>query len=461
VGDASTISSSLAGKNSLLVHAYAADGSTISYFNMMDGATPLKSISLAGETLQLEIVGDAVFAKLDKTGATDGSGIYYNHLDWANSMITPVDATTFNAVANGNDVLPSNVGTSSNDSAITANSANGQWLYGFAGNDTLTGGAGNDTLRGGLGDDNLNGGLGNDNLGGDLGADTFNLSAGGTDTVRYLSVSESSGSKTDTFVGFGADDKLDLKALLTGYTSVAEEQFSSGAQLLEIANVRPNTAKTKIYADILVGAGTSLFDTAGDISLPFIYLEFDNSKADLAFSDTYANSEGEIVPYTDIRILTAGIDAISVPMTYVGTPDKPTITDLPAGTKLMQVTLTPKTGFTVSDVQVALTSALISADAVDGKTFEVSPELPDPMTLAGPVVGNTSVVANKLLLGFEPGSLLNVGDNELRVLQDTTNSGVLQIQFDTDPAVGSTTLSSVLLVNGLTEPLQPTPVVVI
>ncbi|MEL6872891.1 MAG: type I secretion C-terminal target domain-containing protein, partial [Pseudomonadota bacterium] len=79
-------------------------------------------------------------------------------------------------------------------------------LNGLGGSDFLLGGDGVDTLNGGDGDDVLNGGTGADTLTGGAGADTFrfNTTPLSLDTIKDLDL--------------GDGDKIDISALLTGYT---------------------------------------------------------------------------------------------------------------------------------------------------------------------------------------------------------------------------------------------------
>lgn len=421
LSDAGALSSTLQGKTGLLVHAYRPNGETTTYFNLMDGATVIKSFNLPGETRQLEMIDDAIFVKMDRTGNQDGSGLYYSHLDVINNMVTPLDATTFAAVVAAGQ-LPSNVGTSGNNSGVTANSALGQWLYGLAGNDTLTGGAGNDSLRGGLGDDSLNGGLGNDNLDGGLGADTFNLSAGGVDTVRYLSVSESSGNKTDTFVGFGADDKLDLTGILTGYTSASVAPAPSPFELKNfavkdgVASVDIFNASSTAWRDVVIDFGFKANEVAG---------------TSLASKRTgwYFLEE------------TSGLGTGDYVM--VGTADDSTDPSLTTGIRLAKVSFE-----LVNPDQTSFNFSIDSITAVaEGSTTEISVTPPS-------LSGNTaSATQGRLSVVVGTTSLGTVGDNQLQFYQNAS-TGQVQVQFDTNPAVGTTTLSEVLVLNGFTQALQ-------
>jgi Ca2+-binding RTX toxin-like protein len=76
---------------------------------------------------------------------------------------------------------------------------NDNYLIGFGGDDTLKGGAGADLIIGYEGNDVLNGGQGNDTLMGGNGADTFEYS-----------FAQTTGSKTETFKGWLADQDLPI-----------------------------------------------------------------------------------------------------------------------------------------------------------------------------------------------------------------------------------------------------------
>ncbi len=69
----------------------------------------------------------------------------------------------------GNDIIYGGAGddlivggVASNETALTAGTADSNWLYGGDGNDTILGGIGNDYIDGGAGADNMQGGLGDD-----------------------------------------------------------------------------------------------------------------------------------------------------------------------------------------------------------------------------------------------------------------------------------------------------------
>jgi Ca2+-binding RTX toxin-like protein len=109
-------------------------------------------------------------------------------------------------------------------------------LNGGGGNDTLNGGGDDDTLNGGVGDDTLNGDSGadilngedgDDTLNGGEGADTLNGGAGNdaidlgadavADTVVFGTAADNG---MDTITNFGAEDLLNLDAILGAVSSV-------------------------------------------------------------------------------------------------------------------------------------------------------------------------------------------------------------------------------------------------
>ncbi|PUE42306.1 hypothetical protein B9Z50_00045 [Limnohabitans sp. Bal53] len=439
VSDAGTLGEKLDGMVSLLTLAYSDEGTT-SYFNVMDGAKAHKSVSLNGETQQLKIVGDALFVSLDTND--DGNPDSWYHLDPMNETSTPIDVYTFNAVVIGNDKLPSNVGTSGDDNAITANRDEGQWLYGFAGNDTLTGGAGNDALRGGLGDDSLNGGLGNDNLSGGLGADTFNLSAGGADTVRYLSVSESSGDKPDTFLGFGADDKLDLTALFSGYSSAIVKPDVSTGDLLVTGKLTDPSGNLPSNIELS-------FEYTGDKEVDYFSFKIEKT------ADTQTQSNTIVLhdEFWSSLVLDGGgavfIDPISDGFEYAApaTKNDPNTTENEGLLLTIKFTL-PKDVRTfdlvTSDVELAFT---------DGTSLPLSlPQISFDTT--GPVTDDISSENGKLVVVVDTSNTLGSGDNELHMYQ--SNEGQLKLLFDTNPNIGTTSPSEMLVINGFTDQLQTT-----
>ena len=94
-------------------------------------------------------------------------------------------------------------------------------LLGRGGNDILEGGAGRDGLNGGAGADVLDGGAGRDILTGGAGADDFVFTArGGVDQI----------------LDFGAADRLDVSALLTGFVPGT----SDPADFVAVVDAGPN-----------------------------------------------------------------------------------------------------------------------------------------------------------------------------------------------------------------------------
>jgi Ca2+-binding RTX toxin-like protein len=94
----------------------------------------------------------------------------------------------------------------------------GQYVWGFGGNDQLAGTAGDDYLVGGAGNDVLTGGAGNDKLAGEGGADTLTGGAG-ADTFVFKALSDSvepvnGGTGYDVVTDFDAlgGDRIDLSA---------------------------------------------------------------------------------------------------------------------------------------------------------------------------------------------------------------------------------------------------------
>jgi hypothetical protein len=395
------------------------------------------------EVKEIKVVRDATGFELFFNSFDTNFGY---HLDTTSGALTRINNTLFDRI-DGNSV-PTGFGSSTDDTINGTNSAD--FLYGFGGKDSLSGGDGNDWLFGGTGNDTLIGGAGDDMFFGGLGADRIELGTG-KNTVVFASSADSPETAMDTVVDFGADDKIDLTRLLSSYSDFSIKQFTNEPQLIEISNVRLNQAKTRISADIIVSKDSSLFNTSEKISESLIYFEFDSTTATLQFLDSSVIDE-EIVPNTDIRIIQQGVDEISVPMLFSGTNEKPTISDIPAGTKLLQVNFIPKVGFTVDDIQISMTKALISAELVGGQVLEMSTRLPNSVNLKGEITEDFSVVAGMLAVGIDSSLLTVAGDNEMRISHDKSADGLLKIVFDSNSSVGESSYTT-LWVNGITTPI--------
>jgi Ca2+-binding RTX toxin-like protein len=112
------------------------------------------------------------------------------------------------------------------DNSLTGGDAN-DYIYGYAGNDTLSGGAGADYIEGGDGNDRLRGDAGNDALYGGAGADNLN---GGTGNDHL-----DGGSGRDVMVGGAGADTLvisgndNLRGNASGATEDARDTFIFGS----------------------------------------------------------------------------------------------------------------------------------------------------------------------------------------------------------------------------------------
>jgi hypothetical protein len=354
------------------------------------------------------------------------------HYDPLTGILTPITNSDFDAIIDSDDdFLPSGMGSRLAD---TINgSADDDILYGFGGNDKITSGIGNDTIFGGQG------------------ADTIILSTGGVDVIGYNSVSEGN----DTLVGFDPEDKIDLSQLIYGFSDFSFKQFTNEPQVFEISNVRINSSKSRVSADIIIGPDSSLFNTSEKIREAIITFEFDNSKSTLEFTDSSISLDEDDIPFivanTDIRIIEP--EGGFVPMIFSGKVEKPSISDISSGTKLLQVNFTPKTGFTVDDIQVSMTQAFIGAETIDGTVIEIFPKLPNPVKSNGTEVNQSSTIDGLLVIGMDTDESSAIGDNEMRIYQDLSDDGLLKIRFDTDPSVGKEDIAT-LLVYGIKNPLD-------
>lgn len=401
-----------------------------------------------------------MFVKLS-TSATTFSYVYVDPID--GSLTTLSDTTgiaLFTAKSTGS-AMPTNVGLQGNDTKTVGASfaTSGGILYGLSGNDSLTGNTGNDTLiggsgndtlmglagndvlKGGSGDDSINGGAGNDTIYGGTGADTINLSDGGADVIAYSAQSTSTAAAPDSIIGFGADDKVDLTGLLTGYTGVkapvVQPTFHWGTGTADWSVKTTNGTKVTVglYNDQTLFSDIPA--TNGGATLAFD-VDMTNVSAIAGTSDWFTT----IIP-----------DASTGTIAYLSADSQASI---PAGSLVASVVFTLKAGVNVSDFIAHIKSNLQFEATVNGTSYGMGSSVaPLDRNATGTIVPST-VAANGTLATFVDTSALGiVGDNELHLFQNAT-TGQLKLAYDSDPLAGSShiTTSDVLVINGITQQLN-------
>ncbi|CAG9167131.1 Ig-like domain-containing protein [Cupriavidus pampae] len=207
---------------------------------------------------------------------TLSSGLLGINVGLLNSLsISATDTTGLTSTSTASQLLSAGVlanllgGTQPSaiiEGTTAANTLNGSAgddrMYGYAGNDTLNGGGGNDLLRGGAGNDTLNGGAGNDILIGGSGNDTLTGGTGGDVFLWEVGAADNTGGNgsdviTDFVVATGPNqpgaDRIDISALLVGYTADADgpahyvngvatiDAGDSIRNFLSVTNVNGNT----------------------------------------------------------------------------------------------------------------------------------------------------------------------------------------------------------------------------
>ncbi len=317
--------------------------------------------------------------------------------------------------------------------------ANADTIYGGGGNDTISGGDGNDSILtgagtdsidGGAGNDSINAGAGNDTVIGGAGADVINVGTG-TDVLKLLLASDSPVTGADSVTGFGAGDKIDVSALISAasYTGESTSTYSASSPV-ELSNWKSaagtgtNAGKTIITVDV-VSKSAIFSDVTGD-------------GATVSFSfDATGVTKVTTVQNIDLFDFSAppSIDAGVAEFTFINTEAVPVI---PSGTTLATLNFyIPNT----TTLKVAMTDFSLAAGS-----YVSSPLLPLQLDTAGKTITSTATDA-KYSVVDDSTALTTVGDNEFHFANTATG---VDIRYDTNKAVGTTTLSDVIHLDGIT-----------
>ncbi len=325
--------------------------------------------------------------------------------------VTPTSSTSPVSLAVS---VPAAAGpTAANDIAGNASTAAAQVLqsvlYGTAGNDILTVGTAQDLVY--------------------LGA--------GIDTVALATAAGSTTTATDNVYGFGSGDQLDLRALLSGYTSSGVADAGIGFVELKNLTLTQGTTTTTVKFDVNFDAATI---SGSKISGAVIDLIYDYSKVTaIKVANPPYNADGDSTwSATQQNAANGKVALIADQQTLAANP----IVD--ASGKVAGVTLT--VSGLVSTFAVGIESVAAGGATAITTVNGVSTNVDVGITkTAGALVtiGNTGT----LEIVTDTGKLGTVGDNQLHMVttydkaSDLTH---LMIQYDTNAAKDTTSLSSVV-----------------
>jgi Ca2+-binding RTX toxin-like protein len=184
----------------------------------------------------------------------------------------------FSAIADFDDFLQELL---KGDDTITGTSTYENYLYGYAGNDTINGNKGSDYLSGGTGNDTLKGGAGNDELYGEDGNDILDGGAGddylsggeGNDTLKGGAGNDDlwGGDGNDTLDGGAGNDRIVGGAgvdTLKGGAGADQFGFYSGDSGLSVREQLDTVSDFKIkQGDTLVFIGQFAGNASASINL--------------------------------------------------------------------------------------------------------------------------------------------------------------------------------------------------
>jgi Ca2+-binding RTX toxin-like protein len=417
------------------------------------GAGAVVSVSaLNGPTTPFDFTVTQTAGATTWSAATTAGAALFADGDYTLVLKATNPANTLSSTASTHVLAGTDAANTLTESGTTVNAA----LFGFDGNDVLTGstgtdllmgGNGNDLLSGGAGFDYLSGGAGNDTLVGGAGSDIILLGSdvGVRDDVRFTAISDSPTGAGDVIMDFQVGtDKIDLRSLLTGYTSVrAPLNAGSASPLISFANSAIDTSGTNpVVSTTIIYNGTALAET--------VKLDFAVGTGEVVAPIDYAKTTTPTRSYY-ASVIGAG-DELTGVVGIAGT--KATVN---GGTNLGTVSFTLKVGATGFTIALESGASTFVGD-------QLTPALPGDI-----VVGTLPTRAGEIKLINDSASTLGaVADNELHyrvshptqtinVNGSTLNVAQIDIRYDTNAAVGTTTASetlSMLFVETTQSPLQ-------
>jgi Ca2+-binding RTX toxin-like protein len=417
-----------AGSSTLIAARYSLLPDPLPELTIFNGfsstGAPLGSSSVTGEIEELAIRKAAnglselfLSVNVDAANGTTTQTAY--NFDPTTGFFTPIPNSLFNqiSVSSNEAVLPSSIGSRIAET-ITGTSGD-DLLIGLGGNDVLNGLAGNDALGGGAGNDTLFGGDGNDSLFGGEGADRLEM-GGGIDSIVFRAANESTSSLMDTVFGFGADDKIDLTRIfqLSNYTDL---------------NIQaPNTSPVKVSGKL------NKFS--------------DYTEAELNIEYTGNDS----IDYFEFKIINTNAEpSITTPPNWSSPIAFPGGGAISEGTKISAVPVIKDNtstlnneGFLVKAIfelekdieNYKIDFELFELISTNNTVYNVKPASITIGSVTGPIAGELTAIFNNTSLGVP-------GDNEIQLFQSFNQSAgtsLLEMRYDTNPAVGTTTLSSII-----------------
>ncbi|WP_396440009.1 Ig-like domain-containing protein [Limnohabitans sp.] len=429
-----------AGSSTLIAARYSLLPDPLPELTIFNGfsstGAPLGSSSVTGELEELAIRKAAnglseLFLSVNVDAPNGSTTQTAYNFDPTTGFFTPIPNSLFNQIndSSNESVLPSSIGSRIAET-LTGTSGN-DMLIGLGGNDVLEGLAGNDALGGGAGNDTLRGGDGNDSLFGGEGADRLEMGTG-IDSIVFRAANESTSSLMDTVFGFGADDTIDLTRLLTGYTSFDFRPIVKSSDISITGKVTDptNTAASNVELT---------FNYNGQKPVDYFSLKIAKTQSTQAqssvltqdsWSQTVLDGEGAVF-----------IDTTNIGIASPAIADDISTTDINEG-------LLVKTKFTLAkDVtEFLLTTSNLELGYEDGTSLMVT--LPDMLfDTQGLKVNTIPKENNKLSIAMNFNELITPGDNEIQLFQSFNQSAgtsLLEMRYDTNPAVGTTTLSSII-----------------
>jgi|GEM_PF-2792252 len=323
--------------------------------------------------------------------------------------VTPTESTS--AVALQLSVAAGQISDAAGNSNPEAVADSYSIVYGTSDDDTLSGSDGDDRLYGFDGSDLISGGLGSDmiNL-----AETVSAS----DTIQYSAVAESSADTPDSVSNFvSGSDKIDISAILSSAGYNAENSINPGSADSPIAFENlvfsGNTVSTDVYYN-----GETIAGFAGSIE---IYFDMDPTITGV--------STGELKE-------TSWLFTDNAESSIYGKWGGVLFSNLSSGDKLGTVQFTLEDG---------VTSFVFALDALKVVGNDATLAQAKSIDSSGSV--SDSVVAANQYSISDDGALLSAATDNTIHFANSQESG-LQLQFDSNPNVGETTLE-MIQINGI------------
>jgi hypothetical protein len=282
----------------------------------------------------------------------------------------------------------------------------------------------------------------------------------GNDILKITAASQSTMSSPDTILGIALGDVLDVSGLLTGYTSFkTADAADTGAGFIEIKNQAMTQSNGKSYVTFDVTFDTATYNsqkiTGAVLDLKYAYSSVSAAQTtQVQFPDPVFVGNLNVWDDPVVNLTSNGNGKIA--LIAKGAQDDTVAAANPiinSNGKTLGVTLVInqlidsfKIGF---DGPTDNPAGLNSLSLADKST--VTPTVGITKTAYKTGVTATSVEANALILVQDTTNLGTVTDNQFRFVEtvDANNNktGTIKFQYDTNSAVGTTTLSEVVLVN--------------